>query len=141
MGRSDGLPIYLKSYQLLIEIYKTTGSFSREMKYTLGQDMKNDAMELMRHIFRANHHADKVKDLENFLSCFDSLRLQLRLARELNALSVRKLAHLSLMMEDISKQAHLWKRSAARKMSRVIPDEEKEKSQSHREEVNFETTG
>lgn len=126
MARSDTLPIYLATYRLLVEIYKTTGAFSREVKFSLGQDMKHDAMDLLRHIFRANHHVDKRADLENFLSTFDTLRLQLRLARELNALSVRKLAHLTLMMEDISKQARAWKNYAVKKAARVVAPVEAE---------------
>lgn len=115
MARSDTLPIFLSTYRLLVEIYKVTATFPREAKFSLGQDMKHDAMDLLRYIFKANHHTDKRTDLENFLGCFEMLQLQIRLARELNVLSVRRLAHLALMMDDISKQARAWKKYAFKK--------------------------
>ncbi len=124
MARSETLPIYLKTYRLLVEIYRVTAGFPREMKFSLGQDMRHDAMEMFRAIFRANRHADKRADLEHFLSTFEMVKLQLRLSRELNVLSVRKLAHLALMMEEISRQAVAWKNYHAKRTDKktVAPE-------------------
>ena len=54
MALSEELPIYRDTYKLLLEIYKVTNKFSREYKYSLGQDMKRDALILFRNIYRAN---------------------------------------------------------------------------------------
>ncbi len=40
MSLSQELPIYKDTYKLILLIYKRTKEFSREYKYTLGQDMK-----------------------------------------------------------------------------------------------------
>jgi hypothetical protein len=48
------LPVYKDTYQLILKIFELTKEFSREYKYTLGQDMKRDALQLVRSIFRAN---------------------------------------------------------------------------------------
>ena len=41
------LSIYKDTYQLTMAVYAVTKEFLREYKYSLGQDMKRDAMELV----------------------------------------------------------------------------------------------
>jgi len=42
------LPVYKDTYQLILRVFEVTKDFSKEYKYTLGQDMKRDALRLMR---------------------------------------------------------------------------------------------
>jgi len=46
--------VYKDTYKLILKIFECTKDFSREYKYTLGQDMKRDALQLIRSIYRAN---------------------------------------------------------------------------------------
>ena len=48
MGLTHELPIYRETYKLLLKIYQYTQGYSRAYKYTLGQDMKRDGLELVR---------------------------------------------------------------------------------------------
>jgi len=48
------LPVFKDVYKLTLLIYSLTKDFSKEYKYTLGQDMKRDALQLVRSIYRAN---------------------------------------------------------------------------------------
>ena len=48
------LPVFKDVYKLTFLIYSLTKNFSKEYKYTLGQDLKKDVMVLMRSIYRAN---------------------------------------------------------------------------------------
>lgn len=41
------LPVYRDMYQLILKIFECTKDFSKEYKYTLGQDMKRDALQLV----------------------------------------------------------------------------------------------
>jgi len=50
-------------YKLILKIFEVTKDFPKEYKYTLGQDMKRDAPQLVRSIYRANKSAQK-KHLE-----------------------------------------------------------------------------
>ena len=60
------LPVYKDTYKLIIKIFEYTKDFSREYKYTLGQDMKRDALQLVRSIYRANKSANKKEHLLNY---------------------------------------------------------------------------
>ena len=54
MSRYEHIRIFQCAYMLTIEIYKTTGNFSREFKYTLGEKLKNAAHDILDAIMRIN---------------------------------------------------------------------------------------
>ena len=72
------LPVFRDTYKLVLKIFAVTKSFSREYKYTLGQDMQRDALQLVRNIYRANKQAQKQAYLEAFLDDFEVLKLEIR---------------------------------------------------------------
>ena len=51
------LPVYRETYQLILKIFKCTRDFPKE--YTLGQNLRRDALQLVRSIYRANKTTDK----------------------------------------------------------------------------------
>lgn len=61
------LPVYRDTYQLILKIFEVTKDFPKEYKYSLGQDMKRDALQLVRSIYRANKAAQKKEPLDTFL--------------------------------------------------------------------------
>ncbi len=76
MALSEELPIYKDTYKLILLIFQYTKEFTREYKYTLGQDMKRDSIKLVRSIYKANRHANKRQYLEEFLDNFEILKLE-----------------------------------------------------------------
>ena len=103
------LPIYRDSYNLLLAIYQLTGKFSREYKYTLGQDMKRDALHLFRNLYQANRSQDKRQNLDEFLAEFELLKLEVRICVDLRLVSLKKMAEISLLTDSIGKQINAWK--------------------------------
>ena len=65
------LQVFKDVYTLVQKVFSYTQDFPREYKYTLGQDMKRDAIQLVRSIYRANKAKDKVVYLETFLDDFE----------------------------------------------------------------------
>jgi hypothetical protein len=47
------LPVYRDTYRLVLKIFEVTKDFPKEYKFTLGQDMKRDALQLVSSIYRA----------------------------------------------------------------------------------------
>jgi len=103
------LPVYRDTYQLILKIFECTGHFPKEYKFSLGQDMKRDALQLVRSIYRANKAANKKEHLENFLDEFELLKLEVRLCRDLKVMSIKKQAELSQLMDSIGKQVTGWR--------------------------------
>ncbi len=46
MSRYDELPVYKASYDLLLEIFQFTKNFNKEFKYTVGESLKKEMVEL-----------------------------------------------------------------------------------------------
>ena len=111
MALSHELPIYKDTYKLILIIFEQTKYFSREYKYTLGQDMKRDSIQLVRSIYRANRSIEKRRYLEEFLDNFEILKLEIRLSADLKLLSIKHLSEISKMLDLIGKQATAWKNS------------------------------
>ncbi|MDG2448329.1 MAG: four helix bundle protein [Saprospiraceae bacterium] len=103
------LPVFKEVYQLIMKIFEYTKDFPKEYKYTLGQDMKRDGIQLVRSIYRANKAKNKTEYLEQFLDDFEVLKLEIRLCVDMKILSFKKQAELSGMMESIGKQITGWR--------------------------------
>jgi len=113
MALSHELPIYKDTYKLILLIFEHTKEFSREYKYTLGQDMKRDSITLVRSIYRANRNVEKRQYLEEFLDNFEILKLEIRLCADLKLLSIKHLSEMSKILEIIGKKATAWKNSSS----------------------------
>jgi hypothetical protein len=98
------LPVFADVYKLTLRIFAVTQDFPREYKFTLGQDMKRDALVLLRSIYRINKARDKVAHLESFLDDFELLKLEIRLSADLKILSLRKQAYLAELTDTIGRQ-------------------------------------
>ena len=86
------LPVFKDVYKLILLIFGYTKDFPKEYKYTLGQDLKRDGINLVRSIYRANKAKNKVEYLEQFLDDFELLKLEVRLYKDLKLISIKQLA-------------------------------------------------
>jgi len=102
------LPVFKEVYKLILLIFEYTKDFPKEYKYTLGQDLKRDGINLVRSIYRANKSKNKVAYLEQFLDDFELLKLESQKGSILNN-SKKRLIILfcSLFIKINSKQNHL----------------------------------
>lgn len=103
------LPVYKDTYRLVQCVFECTRDFPREYKFSLGQDMKRDALQLVRSIYRANKAQQKRVYLEQFLDDFELLKLEIRLCVDMRVLSFKQQASLSILMESIGRQVTGWR--------------------------------
>ena len=92
------LPVYRDTYKLILKIFEYTKDFPKDYKYTLGQDMKRDALHLVRIIYRANKSVQKKEHLDDFMDDFELIKLEIRLCTDMKVLPIKKQAELSLLM-------------------------------------------
>ena len=109
MALSYDLNVFKDVYRLILKMVEDTQGFPREEKYTLGQDMKRDAIVLVRSMYRANKARSKTEDLEAFLDDVEILKLEVRLCADMKILSIKKQAELALLMGGIGKQMTGWR--------------------------------
>ena len=88
MAMYQELPVFRDVYRLTLRIHQLTQSFSREFKFTLGQDMKRDCLGLLRSIYRVNRSRDKAPLLDAFLDDFELWVWANRLVVDVDGLQV-----------------------------------------------------
>jgi len=59
--------VFQDLYQLILKVFEFTKDFPRGYKFNLGQDMKRDAIVLVRSIYRANKAKNKNKKIKKKL--------------------------------------------------------------------------
>lgn len=104
------LPIYKASYKLTAMLFANSSGFSREYKYTVGQDMKNEGTSLIKNIYRANKAADKIVSLGQARENLEMIRLLTRLMQDFNQLSLKKFVEINQAIEKVSKQLASWEK-------------------------------
>ena len=114
LALTEQLPVYRDVYKLIRIVFDFTQTFPREYKYSLGQDMKRDAINLTRSIYRANRSVSKKEWLEDFLDNFEILKLEIRLCVDLRLLTLRRQSEISPLLESIGKQVTAWKNAGTR---------------------------
>jgi len=111
MATYDQLPVYKATYDLLVELFHTVGNFSKEHKFTLGERLKKEVMELMVNIYRANIRQDKKPFLATARENVEIIRLFLRLCKDLKQITLKKFIFLNELIESVSKQIYAWEKS------------------------------
>ena len=106
------LSVYRDTYKLILKIFEVTQDFPKDYKYTLGQELKRDALQLVRSIYRANKSAQKKEHLDAFLDEFELVKLELRLCVDLRVMSFKKQAELTVLMDSIGKQVTGWRNAS-----------------------------
>ena len=94
MAQYNELPVYKATYDLLLAIFQFTRDFITAYKYTAGQDMKRDWIQLVKGIYKANKAKDKTVYLGSFLDDFEVLKLEIHLYVDMKILPVKKQAFL-----------------------------------------------
>ena len=112
MALYDHLPVYKVSYELLVELFRFTKDFSREYKYTIGDSIKKEVLEMIRNIYRANSAQSKKDILQSARENMETIRLFLKLLKDLQQISIKKFVFLNEKIESVSKQLTAWQKSA-----------------------------
>jgi len=111
MALYDELPVYKASYDLLLEIFLFVRNFTKEFKYTIGESLKKETIELITLIYRANSKKEKESTIIEARERIEVIRLFLRLTKDLRQISLKKFVHINLKVENVSKQLTGWQKS------------------------------
>lgn len=92
-----------------------TKNFSREYKYTIGQDLKKEATQLIKRIFQANSDFTKRIDyIRKARGNVEVIRLYTRLLKDLKEINNKKLILINKHIESVSKQLTGWQASSSK---------------------------
>jgi hypothetical protein len=116
MKQKKEIPLYVASYNLLICIIKTEENIQKSIKYSVGQSIKEETIDLIKNIARANTVSDKKERhgwIEMAQSNIETIIILQRAVFELKSIPLKKYVELSEIIENISRQLSGWKKSSA----------------------------
>ena len=123
MARYEHLPIYKVTYDLLLRIMQVTKNFPREYKYTLGQKLKNETIDLVILIYKANSAQNKYKHIEAIMERVQLVQLLIRLCHDMRILQRKHYADLADKTDSLARQSQGWLRADARGSGKSEPEQ------------------
>jgi hypothetical protein len=113
MAAAKELPIYKVAYDLFKEVTESTRNMPRDFKLSLGGRIRDEALEIVTLIFRANAAIDKVPYLSDLLERVDVINLLLRLAHDMRFIATKHYAKAIELTSSVGRQAGGWLKHSA----------------------------
>lgn len=113
MALHSQLPIYKVAYDLLSVATDVTRNMPRDYKASIGGRIRDECVDLVVLIFRANIARNKVPHLEDLLERLQVAELLFRLSRDKRFISIGQYAHAIELTNSIGKQANGWRKASA----------------------------
>ena len=110
MALHSSLPIYKVSYDLLQFVATITRNFPRDFKQSVGGKLRDECVEVLVLIYRANSAENKVPHLVQLLERLQVTELLLRLSKDMHFISESQYARSIEATDKIGKQANGWKK-------------------------------
>lgn len=117
MAIYDNLPVFKQAYDLLLQILRFTSSVQRDFRYTVGETLKKDVIELCLCIYRANASVEKLPQIEAARERMVSIKLMVRVLHDMKQISTKQFALTCERMESVSKQLAAWQKYMAKDKS------------------------
>lgn len=110
--KSDDLPVIKKAYDLALYLIPLIGRMPRAHKFTLGDRIADHAYELLEMLTTARYQRNKAQTLVGANLLLERLRLLLRLAKDVKAISVKAYGHSTGIADEVGAMLGGWLRSA-----------------------------
>ena len=113
MALHHQLPIYKLAYDLLSVTTDITRNIPRDFKRLIGEKIREECVDILVLIFRANVARNKTPHIEDLLERLQVVDLLLRLSKDKRFISTKQYARAIEITDGIGRQATGWKRHAA----------------------------
>ncbi len=108
MAVYDKLPVFKQTYDLLLKLFTLSQHFNRDIRYTLGEELKKEIIEILKLIYQANANREKEKFIDEARVKLVGVKLQIRILFDLKQITVNQYGACCEMAESISKQLASW---------------------------------
>ena len=88
MAQYKHLPIYKITYSLLETVVRKIKEFPKDFKYSLGEKLLSECVELVIYIYKANTAVKKQQYIEEILERVLVVELLLRLSKDMHLINI-----------------------------------------------------
>ena len=110
----QNLPIFEKTYELILWLYPTVSKFPKSQRFVLGQHIENTALKILEGIIHSNQERNKLLYLKQVSVELDKLRILIRLSKDLKFISIRQYGFGAEKINEIGKMLGGWIKSCSR---------------------------
>lgn len=110
MAKYKDLPVYKAAYDLMLRIYKMGQHWPRDLRYQMGAELKREMTDLLVDIIQANSATDKMTHIHQAQLHMIRIKIYLRTAHDLKAISLHGFTYIALQTESVSKQLAAWEK-------------------------------
>jgi hypothetical protein len=109
MAQIKHLPIYKTAYELLETTVKVTKEFPRDFKFSLGDKIRTEVIDLVVFIFKANSSKkEKIEHATKILERIEVIELLVRLTKDLRLITVKQFSEIVFLSDSLGRQAQGW---------------------------------
>jgi hypothetical protein len=120
MARTDNLPVYKKTFELLLELHKIFPSFDRKYKFTLGSDCVLSVKNSLLLVVKVNNAKDKRELVNELLLSLHESQVNIRLLKNLNIIKNKSYFFLSEILVECLKQVEGWKKQIHQNQATLV---------------------
>jgi hypothetical protein len=106
-----GLPVYKSSYDIFLLSFKLIRNLNKDYKYTVGEKLKNEIMELMINVYKANKGQSKEEKIKKAQENIEVVKILFRLLKDLNQISLKSFVEVNEKIEEVSRQLFGWQKT------------------------------
>lgn len=105
----NDLTIFQKTYDFLFWIKQTVQRFAKAHKYSLGLQLENECLELLKCIIRANMKRGSKKEyIDECFIRFETIKVFIRLSKDYKLITVKQYEYASEKLIEIGKLLGGW---------------------------------
>lgn len=120
MAIYDNLPVFKDTYDLLLLFIRISGNLQRDFRYTIGQELKQELMNLCISIYQANGTTEKEFFINEGRKRMVVVKLNFRILHDTKQISTKQFAMFADKAENISKQLTAWNNYIKKQTSKGI---------------------
>jgi len=100
-----------KAYALALWLIAKTAAMPRAHRFTLGDRIYSQSLDLVTTLTQATFSRDKTHALETAGGCVNSLRILLRLAKDMRLLAFGSYTYATGLLDEIGRMIGGWRKS------------------------------
>ena len=108
------LKVYEECYRLFLQLVTSTSRMQRDYRYSIGEQVKRSAMDMIVLIFKANKAYNKCEYIATAREKLVEVQVLLRVFNDLKQISDKQFAMFMEITVSVSKQLAAWEHSASK---------------------------
>ena len=122
MANYNELPVFKAVYYLLLRTFQISQHWRRDLRYTLGEELKKEIIDILQLIYQANSSQKKLAYISSCRRKIVKVKIQIRVVKDMKEMKISQYASLAELTENISKQLVGWERVERKREKSLIED-------------------